>query len=77
MAKTALLLLGLLLLPPLADDFQRERAGGEGDKTKNAAEGKAPPELKASKWLNTPGDKPLTWKDMRGKVVLFDLWAYC
>lgn len=72
--KPLVLLIGLFLLP-IADDFQRER-GGPGDSTKNAAEGKAPPELKAEKWMNTPGGKPLTWKEMRGKVVLVDLWAY-
>ncbi|HVT01600.1 MAG TPA: cytochrome c biogenesis protein DipZ [Patescibacteria group bacterium] len=27
-------------------------------------------------WLNTPGDKPLTLKDLRGKVVLVDFWTY-
>ena len=50
--------------------------GGQTDNAKNAAEGKAAPELKATNWLNTAGDKPLTWKEMRGKVVLIDLWAF-
>ena len=27
-------------------------------------------------WLNTPGDKPLSVKDLRGKVVLVDFWTY-
>jgi hypothetical protein len=76
MVKTsAFLLVGLLILLRAPDDFKRER-GGPSDNVKNAAEGKAPPELKADKWLNTPGEKPLTWKDLRGKVVLVDLWAY-
>ncbi|MCA8983612.1 MAG: redoxin domain-containing protein [Planctomycetaceae bacterium] len=26
-------------------------------------------------WLNI--DQPLTWKDLRGKVVLLDFWTYC
>lgn len=73
--KPAFLLLSLFLLPQPADDFKRER-GGSTDSIKNAAEGKAPPELKAEKWMNTPGGKSLTWKEMRGKVVLIDLWAF-
>jgi thiol-disulfide isomerase/thioredoxin len=27
-------------------------------------------------WLNTPGGKPLTLRDFRGKVVLVDFWTY-
>ncbi len=27
-------------------------------------------------WLNTPGDKPLTLAQLRGKVVLIDFWTY-
>jgi cytochrome c biogenesis protein CcdA/thiol-disulfide isomerase/thioredoxin len=27
-------------------------------------------------WLNTPGDKPLTLAELRGKVVLIDFWTY-
>jgi cytochrome c biogenesis protein CcdA/thiol-disulfide isomerase/thioredoxin len=27
-------------------------------------------------WLNTPGDKPLTLAQLRGKVVLVDFWTY-
>jgi cytochrome c biogenesis protein CcdA/thiol-disulfide isomerase/thioredoxin len=27
-------------------------------------------------WLNTPGDKPIDLKALRGKVVLIDFWAY-
>jgi hypothetical protein len=70
--KLALLLFSLFLMPQPADDFKRER-GGPTDTIKNATEGKAPPELKAVKWMNTPGGKPLAWKEMRGKVVLIDL----
>jgi hypothetical protein len=73
--KLTVLLLGLFLLLPPADDFKRER-DGRNDSVKNAAEGKAPPELKADKWMNTPGNKALSWKEMRGKVVLIDLWAF-
>ena len=38
--------------------------------------GRAPDFAKISSWLNTPGDKPLTLKSLRGKVVLIDFWTY-
>ncbi|MEB4211000.1 cytochrome c biogenesis protein DipZ [Mycobacterium sp. 94-17] len=35
------------------------------------------PDLKGiADWLNTPGDKPVDLKSLRGKVVLIDFWAY-
>jgi cytochrome c biogenesis protein CcdA/thiol-disulfide isomerase/thioredoxin len=35
------------------------------------------PEFKGiTAWLNTPGDKPLTMSELRGKVVLVDFWTY-
>ena len=37
----------------------------------------AAPQFKGiTKWLNTPGDKPLTLTGLRGKVVLVDFWTY-
>jgi cytochrome c biogenesis protein CcdA/thiol-disulfide isomerase/thioredoxin len=29
-----------------------------------------------TKWLNTPGGRPLTMRGLRGKVVLVDFWTY-
>jgi cytochrome c biogenesis protein CcdA/thiol-disulfide isomerase/thioredoxin len=35
------------------------------------------PDLKGiTAWLNTPGDKPIDLKALRGKVALIDFWAY-
>lgn len=35
------------------------------------------PDLKGiTGWLNTPGNKPIDLKSLRGKVVLIDFWAY-
>jgi thiol-disulfide isomerase/thioredoxin len=30
----------------------------------------------ATGWLNTPGDKPISAKDLKGKVVVVDFWTY-
>jgi cytochrome c biogenesis protein CcdA/thiol-disulfide isomerase/thioredoxin len=38
--------------------------------------GPAPDVRGINAWLNTPGDKPIDLKALRGKVVLIDFWAY-
>ena len=38
--------------------------------------GPAPDFHRISHWLNTPGDRALTMKALRGKVVLIDFWTY-
>jgi hypothetical protein len=45
----------------------------ENDRQQLAMEGKAPPPIVSSEWLNS---KPLSWKSLKGKVVLLDMWAY-
>jgi len=55
------------------DDFQRER-GGENDAAKNALEGKTPPALQVSGWMNTD-ESGLKLPDLRGKVVILDFWG--
>ena len=55
------------------DNFQREGTG-ERREAKNAIEGKAPPELKVEKWLNTDGKAP-SLDDFKGKVVVIDFWG--
>ncbi|MGN6275952.1 MAG: cytochrome c biogenesis protein DipZ [Solirubrobacterales bacterium] len=38
--------------------------------------GKAPEFVGTERWFNTPGDRPLTLKQLRGRVVLVDFWTY-
>jgi cytochrome c biogenesis protein CcdA/thiol-disulfide isomerase/thioredoxin len=38
--------------------------------------GKAPEFVDNQHWFNTPGDRPLTLKSLRGRVVLLDFWTY-
>ena len=38
--------------------------------------GRAPAFAGITRWLNTPGGKPLTLAALRGKVVLVDFWTY-
>jgi cytochrome c biogenesis protein CcdA/thiol-disulfide isomerase/thioredoxin len=38
--------------------------------------GQAPAFTGISRWLNTPGERPLTMHGLRGKVVLIDFWTY-
>jgi len=53
------------------DGFRRYH--DEADAAQAALEGKAPPPIVSSEWLNS---KPLNWKALKGKVVLLDMWAY-
>ena len=38
--------------------------------------GRAPEFVGTQHWFNTPGDKPLTLRQLRGRVVLVDFWTY-
>jgi cytochrome c biogenesis protein CcdA/thiol-disulfide isomerase/thioredoxin len=38
--------------------------------------GAAPDFVGISRWLNTPGERPLSLARLRGKVVLVDIWTY-
>lgn len=55
------------------DGFQRER-GGDTAAAKDALEGKTPPALQVSGWMNTGGEA-LRLSDLRGKVVILDFWG--
>jgi cytochrome c biogenesis protein CcdA/thiol-disulfide isomerase/thioredoxin len=38
--------------------------------------GRAPEFVDNQQWFNTPGDRPLTLRSLRGRVVLIDFWTY-
>jgi cytochrome c biogenesis protein CcdA/thiol-disulfide isomerase/thioredoxin len=38
--------------------------------------GTAPEFVDTQRWFNTPGDRPLTLRSLRGRVVLVDFWTY-
>lgn len=38
--------------------------------------GRAPEFVGNERWFNTPGDEPLTLKQLRGRIVLVDFWTY-
>jgi cytochrome c biogenesis protein CcdA/thiol-disulfide isomerase/thioredoxin len=38
--------------------------------------GAAPEFVGTQRWFNTPGDRPLTLRSLRGRVVLIDFWTY-
>jgi cytochrome c biogenesis protein CcdA/thiol-disulfide isomerase/thioredoxin len=38
--------------------------------------GTAPEFVDTQRWFNTPGDRPLTMRSLRGRVVLVDFWTY-
>jgi cytochrome c biogenesis protein CcdA/thiol-disulfide isomerase/thioredoxin len=38
--------------------------------------GRAPEFVDNQRWFNTPGDRPLTLRSLRGRVVLVDFWTY-
>jgi cytochrome c biogenesis protein CcdA/thiol-disulfide isomerase/thioredoxin len=55
----------------------------KNDATKQTAAAGALPELGTApqfagitRWLNTPGDRPVSLSGLRGKVVLVDFWTY-
>jgi cytochrome c biogenesis protein CcdA/thiol-disulfide isomerase/thioredoxin len=50
--------------------------GADGKLKKLPVLGIAPEFVGTEKWFNTPGDKPLTLRGLRGRVVLVDFWTY-
>ena len=56
------------------EDFQRE-GDGERRAALDAMEGKAPPALTVTQWMNTSHKSGLRLADLKGKVVLLDFWG--
>jgi thiol-disulfide isomerase/thioredoxin len=79
MKKTSLLVIGLLLIACfLWLSFSTSGATLQGGQDKVPEyEGKvnAPDFPEGIAWLNT--DRPLSLRELRGKVVLLDFWTYC
>jgi cytochrome c biogenesis protein CcdA/thiol-disulfide isomerase/thioredoxin len=50
--------------------------GADGKLKKLPVLGVAPEFVGTQQWFNTPGDKPLTLRGLRGRVVLVDFWTY-
>ena len=75
-ATAALVVILAALLPAQEDkDFKRERRGkGNSNKLKDALEGKVPPALQVSSWMNAPA-KGHGLADLKGKVVGLDFWG--
>ncbi|MGN6664778.1 MAG: cytochrome c biogenesis protein DipZ [Solirubrobacterales bacterium] len=58
-----------------------EATGGAPERNRNGSLklpdlGRAPEFVGTERWFNTPGDRPLTLKGLRGRVVLVDFWTY-
>ena len=75
-ATAALVFFFAAILPAQGDDeFKRERSGrGNRDELKDGLEGKAPPALQVTGWMNAPG-KGHGLSDLKGKVVVLDFWG--
>jgi cytochrome c biogenesis protein CcdA/thiol-disulfide isomerase/thioredoxin len=54
----------------------RAAAAGETEGGKLPVLGKAPEFADTEQWFNTPGDRPLSLRQLRGRVVLIDFWTY-
>ncbi len=64
----------LTAAPAIAQDFQRE-GDGERRAALDAMEGKAPPALSVTQWMNVSPKGGLSLAGLEGKVVLLDFWG--
>ena len=58
------------------DEVREELAGLRDAHATIPVLGTAPEFTDNQRWFNTPGDRPLTLKELRGRVVLIDFWTY-
>jgi cytochrome c biogenesis protein CcdA/thiol-disulfide isomerase/thioredoxin len=54
----------------------RQGGGGGGGASALPVLGVPPEFVDTQRWFNTPGDRPLTMRSLRGRVVLVDFWTY-
>jgi cytochrome c biogenesis protein CcdA/thiol-disulfide isomerase/thioredoxin len=54
----------------------RAAAAGDANGGRLPVLGKAPEFADTEQWFNTPGGRPLTLRQLRGRVVLIDFWTY-
>ncbi|WP_433403614.1 cytochrome c biogenesis protein DipZ [Streptomyces sp. CA-146814] len=63
-------------LSGLYDDSNKELSRCEDGADELRSCGQAPPLEGIDGWLNTPGNRPVDLKSLRGKVTLIDFWTY-
>ncbi|MFJ6513984.1 cytochrome c biogenesis protein DipZ [Streptomyces sp. NPDC091406] len=63
-------------LSGLYDDSNKELSRCEDGADELRSCGKAPALEGIDSWFNTPGDRPVDLKSLRGKVTLVDFWTY-
>ncbi len=69
MALTSVVALGMV---GLAVSVKRTTAGGQAPDAMTLPA----PELVGSRWLNTPGGKPVTLASRRGRVTILHFWTF-
>jgi cytochrome c biogenesis protein CcdA/thiol-disulfide isomerase/thioredoxin len=66
----------LASLRPASRFAERQQASAVGPHAPLPDLGPAPDFTDTQQWFNTPGGRPLSLKQLRGKVVLVDFWTY-
>ncbi|HJS49584.1 MAG TPA: cytochrome c biogenesis protein DipZ [Gaiellaceae bacterium] len=57
-------------------EIEKLSGGGDAIAATQAGLPRAPDFRGIERWLNTPGERPLSLAELRGKVVLVDFWTY-